>query len=261
VTTGTAAHTDPGRALRNAILELVQIDAAMGHWYSPRTAPEIVLGARARSLRAVLDRRWPRCQPQPRFFWLQSPDLPGTAVACLIAAAGGGIPAVAVGLGIDLDLSRALYASLLEAVGVVDLAKIVALYDQTGADGKSGQPIDPGRIFDLETNVVYYAQPENAAALTAKLSGGSIRDEETPPDAAAAVEEDLALLVRGFAGAGKRLFFLDLTAPEIRDLGFSVVRVWSPELLSLCLPSAPPLLHPRLRAYGGGAFPGPHPYP
>src|SRR5438552_4394535 len=34
VSTGTAAHTDESLAVRNALLELIQIDAAMGHWYS-----------------------------------------------------------------------------------------------------------------------------------------------------------------------------------------------------------------------------------
>jgi ribosomal protein S12 methylthiotransferase accessory factor len=54
---------------------------------------------------------------------------------------------------------------------------------------------------------------------------------------------------------------IDLTTPDIRDLGLRVLRVWSPDLLTLCLPSAPPLAHPRFGDYGGVGEEKPHPYP
>jgi len=75
------------------------------------------------------------------------------------------------------------------------------------------------------------------------------------------IKGDLRHLVDGFAGTGKELVFLDLTTADIRDLGFYVVRVWSPDTISLSLPSAPPVMHPRFQAYGGIRNEAPHPYP
>jgi len=40
------------------------------------------------------------------------------------------------------------------------------------------------------------------------------------------------------AATGKRLAVLDLTTPDVADLGFTALRVWSPDTLSLPLPSA-----------------------
>jgi hypothetical protein len=67
--------------------------------------------------------------------------------------------------------------------------------------------------------------------------------------------------VEGFRDAGLRLVTLDLTTPDLADLGFVVVRVWSPDTLSLALPSAPPTAHRRFGAYGGATHRDPHPYP
>lgn len=46
VTTGSAGHTSAIAALRNCMLEHIQVDAAMGHWYSGRKASRIRLDAR-----------------------------------------------------------------------------------------------------------------------------------------------------------------------------------------------------------------------
>jgi hypothetical protein len=69
------------------------------------------------------------------------------------------------------------------------------------------------------------------------------------------------LLIDAFWKTGNELIGLDLTTGDVRDLGFRVVRLWSPDLLSLPLPSAPPLLHPRFNSYGGATDGAPHPYP
>lgn len=48
VTTGTAAHTDLVSALLGAILEIIQIDSTMGHWYGNHEIPEIIFDNRLR---------------------------------------------------------------------------------------------------------------------------------------------------------------------------------------------------------------------
>jgi len=260
VSTGTAAHTVPTLAVRNAILELVQIDAAMGHWYSGASAPAIELDERCRRLTRVVERTFPSGQPRPVFHRLASPDLPGQVVACVIEQPPGKLPSIGIGLGIDLRLERALYRSLLEAVGVIQLAKVTLLNRATNGGASE---IDPGGIFDLDSNVAYYAEAPRRPQLRESFPTDEwIRASDLPPDHVLLdPAAEVQLLLDAFGEAGLRLLGLDLTTLDIRELGFVAHRVWSPDMLPLALPSAPPTRHPRFAAYGGAAHVAPHPYP
>jgi thiazole/oxazole-forming peptide maturase SagD family component len=268
VTTGTAAHTSRERSLLNAILELVQVDAAMGHWYSGRTAPRIHLGqARLTALRRVILRQMPGLYPQIRLHWLPSPDLPGLTVACVIQGPKGQIPAGGVGVATDLTLEVAAYKALLEAVGVLLLGKLNLL--NRNLNGKDAAativPADtPGEkhIYDLDNNVNLYADPMSNGKLDERFEPSSFIDSrELPADCDYSTGESVRLLVESFRKSKKQLVALDLTSEEGRHLGLSTSRVWSPQTLSLCLPSAPPSLHPRFEDYGGIKCRDPHPYP
>ena len=69
------------------------------------------------------------------------------------------------------------------------------------------------------------------------------------------------LLINQFISTGKELLYLNLTTHEAKELGFVVTRVWSPDSLSLCLPSMVQKAHARFQAYGGVKHVHPHPYP
>ncbi len=89
VTTGTAAHTRRDQALRNALLELIQVDAVMGHWYSAGTAPQILPDERTKPIERLITRHFFPQRPTVRFHWISSPDLKGMTVACVIKGAPG----------------------------------------------------------------------------------------------------------------------------------------------------------------------------
>jgi thiazole/oxazole-forming peptide maturase SagD family component len=261
VTTGTAAHTNPLLALRGALLELIQIDAAMGHWYGPARAPEIILDERAAAIRAIGGEHFSPHRPPPRFHWIPSPDMPGLTVACVLEGPPGHAPAAAVGLGVDLCLPAALYKAMLEAVGVFQLAKVTLLQERIGAP-EANAPIDADAIMDLDTNVAYYADPAHAPKLEEKFGGvPPVRASDLPGDVERDTLEEVRLLARAFRETGKDLSYLDLTTPEVAALGFVALRAWSPDLLGMPLPSAPALGNPRMRHYGGPGHQQPHPYP
>jgi len=255
VTTGSAAHTQVELALRNALLELIQIDAAIGHWHGRPAAVPIRGGRRLHTLEAAIARRLPRSAPRPRLFWLPSADLPGFPVACLVEAAKE--PRVGIGLGCDLRLGAAAYKAFLEAVAVAQLAKVI-LFRQS-LNGGTG--IANGNIYDLDANVALYASGAHAVLEERFGDGRATSSDELPPDAERGPAGDLGHMVGGFRDAGKELVLLDLTTPDVRELGFRALRVWSPDCLVLPLPSAPPLAHPRFEAYGGVVNEAPHPYP
>lgn len=263
VTTGSAAHTDPMLAMRNALLELIQLDSAIGHWYSTRPAHRIEFDHRTDVVTSVIERYFHPLGPQAEFFWVPNADMPGFAIACLLWGGKESFPRVAIGLGSELCLDKAMYKALLEAVGVLGLSKVTLLEASIDSDNDLWRdPVFSGEdMFDLDANILYFALPSNVATVERKFPRtGAVRARDIPADVDLEPREEVPFLVRAFQETGKELVHLDLTTCDIRELGFTALRVWSPHTLSLSLPSAPPLAHPRLDAYGGPVDTGPHPY-
>lgn len=253
VTTGTAAHTNKIKALVNSILELVQIDSAMGHWYSSRQAKKINFDERTRNLTTILSRQGYFDPIQFSFHWLEGPDLAGFSIACVYRNPRS-IPKVAFGLGADVLLTRAMYKAYLEVIGVMGLSRMVIFQKKTNHS--------KALFYDLDSNVAYYALGHHYSLIQEKFPLDDTIDAiNLPGDIQGSEDKQLAVLVKSFKESHKELLFCDLTCIEATDLGFTVARVWSPDTLSLCLPSAPWTQHPRYLNYGGLAHEFPHPYP
>lgn len=262
ITTGTAAHTVPVRALRSALFELVQGHVATGHWYSDHAAPAIVPDeARTPALRRLLERDMPRHRCRIRFHRLGGDGFGLHVVAGVLESlAEGEVPAVALGLGVDTRLETAMYKAYLETsampyLAILNLAKEGRI-DDARALARTG-------IDNLDDNVFLYALPENRKAI----------DERFPPDLRVAASDlpsdrsrdadpglELRELTRRILARGATLALLDLTSPEIADLGFQVYRFYSPDLLPFGLPSYPPAAHPAFAEFGGLTHDRPHPY-
>lgn len=254
VSTGSAAHTRLDLALRNALLELVQIDAAMGHWYSGGTAVAIGSDSRTGSLDRVVAGRLPVGARRPRFFWMPSADLPGFAVACLVESRSR--PHVGAGLGCDLRLDRAMAKAFLEGAAVAELAKVILFRHRMRDETPRGSD-----LYDLDENVGFYADEPRDLLAERFPDLTPVPPTRLPPDRAGEPLDDVAHLVDCFESTGKELVVLDLTSHDVANLGFVALRAWSPDVLTLSLPSAPPLEHRRFDAYGGAVDAGPHPYP
>ena len=259
VTTGSAAHTDPRRALRSALLELIEVDTTMGHWYSGEDARRIVLDSRVQRVADLVARDVPAHGLTYTFHYLRNPDLEAHVVACVVRSPRGEIPACGVGVGADLDLEHAMYKAFLEASAIPHLAMIGLQQSWASPDSV---PDDLMAFGDLDQNVAFYALPANAHVIESRFGmDDEVAAADLPPFAAAGVDRDVTHLLGTFARAGKRLAIFDFTTPDISDLGFSIARCYSPDTLSLCLPSYPHLAHPRYRAYGSPKETYPHPYP
>lgn len=260
VTTGTAAHPTEMTALYNAICELIQIDSAIGHWYTDSRAEQILLDDSVASLQRVIDKHSPLHAPKSSFYHLPNPTFSLRTVACVLQHPTGQIPKVAVGLGCDQDIERAMYSAYLEAIGVYQLAKIVLLRQQySGAYPIAPTPQD---MYDLDANVAFYASGNNLDFFAEKFSDAitvSAQSLKTPDIKShrACLQE----IIQNCREQGIELLFADLTNREAEQLGLTVTRVWSPELLSLPLPSAVPRNHNRFEDYGGISYDHPHPYP
>jgi len=261
VTTGTASHTVPKLAIRNCLLELIQIDSAMGHWYSSASAPRISFDQRVAVIGKIVASQFRTNEWIPEFYWLPNADLAALTVACVIRSSSKKSPASVVGLGCDTSLAPAMYKALLEAVAVVQLSKLIQL-DRAIGERSEDPEIDARRIYDLEDNVALYADPRQHEVIDTKFQRDTqISASTLPPDSKLSTAAEISDLISSFEATGKLLFALDLSTRDVRQLGFTTMRFWSPDVLSLCLPSAPPEEHPRFAAYGGFAHDVPHPYP
>lgn len=256
VTTGTAAHTIPQKACISALLELIQMDTAMGHWYSGQVAPMIVLDQRTPILKLILKDVATPCSYDISFHYLANPDLPAHVVACVLWNRRREIPSCAVGIACELGLEFACYKAFLEASAIPHLALLGLL--------QAPQPIqiDPAKIDNLDLNVIYYGLPENRHYLEKRF----VRDQmvaasDLPRYPKSSLADDFKFLVNAFRDTGKRIYLFDLTTPDIRELGFYVYRIYSPDLLTLCWPSFPHKAHHRFEKYGGVRHEDPHPYP
>lgn len=260
VTTGTAVHPHPGRALQSALEELVQVDAAIGHWHGRAPSLRILPDRRTAELDRVISRHSSRHVPPPVFHLLPSPDLPGFTIACIIRAAGAAVPRAAVGLGSGPVLQRAMYRAFLEAAGVTWLAGWVRI--QQAAEQPEQPESGVANPYDLESNVGFYAGAEGAAVVQKRFADSrDIAASDAPADGPDDARSVVARLREALMASGKRVYHIDLTTADIRRLGLSAQRVWSPDLLALPLPGAAPLAHRRWAAYGGVCRDDPHPYP
>ncbi len=252
VTTGTAVHDNYPAAIRNALLEMIQIDSAMGHWYGNTQALEIAFDGRTKMIERVLQKYGSAQGVKPKFYWLPNADLPGACVACLIYDPQG-IPRTVVGLGADTELENAMYKAYLEAAGIVNLARLTLFREKYSEKGAPGEK----QMFDLDSNISYYAKGNGVERIHQKfLSAPKIAASKLPADINPGKE-----LISSFLNTKKPLFFIDLTSVELKELGLVSTRLWTPDTISLCLPSAPYRQHPRFEQYGGISHADPHPYP
>jgi thiazole/oxazole-forming peptide maturase SagD family component len=267
VTTGTAAHTSRITARRNALLELVQIDAVMGHWYTDRVAPEIVHDVSSVSLQNLIGEFFPAGFPHPRFYWLRTAETSVCVVSCIIRKAGEALPSVSIGLGADYHAVRAMYKALVEAVGVMQLAKVGLVNEalerwRTSEAEEKHKGTDQALILDLDSNVTYYAAGNDHNSIDRKFGGGqAVHVSQLPNRVGLGDDDQVADMLDALGKASVQVVELDLTTADVAAVGFNVARMWSPDLLPLCLPSCPPNRHSAFARYGGATHSCPHPYP
>lgn len=262
VTTGCAAHTGRWKAVHNALMELIVVDAAMGHWYSAAPAQQVVLDERTGSLSALMQRHVAGSSYVPAFFLLPSPGFQTFVVAYVFRSRDGAEPHVVLGLGGDGVLERAMYKALVEAVATVQLGKMLAISPQLIGAAIPPTGVDPARIYDFDSNVAYYGDASVAPIVLARFdAAGAVRALDLPPDRDLQPAEAVRDALSWFREQRMAVLALDCTTVDARQLGFVAYRLWSPNTIALCPPSAPPLAHERFLAYGGVRREEPHPYP
>jgi thiazole/oxazole-forming peptide maturase SagD family component len=258
--TGTAAHTSLAKALQSALLEFVEIDALMLNWYAALKAPAVVVDD------LTLASLTPRLTAPDSAYEVLTLDL--SLIKGLDAHVIGSTvinkkqerPFISFGAQGHLDPARACYRSLMEAVAVSFLGIYGPLYmpkEYLASTEGSG-------FTDLDRNVAFFASPDDAAVkreVFRKMTGerkalSGMKSYDTGD-----VRADTARLVRQLSTVSEYGVYLDVTPPETRERGWKVMRVFIPELVTMCVPGVPYSEHPRLVAHGGIRNEYPHPLP
>lgn len=235
---GCAAGTSLAGALLSGLLELIERDAIMIRWYA-RLAPPLLEIEPADLLGASVGLQTDGLEVRFHDLTMDG-DVPVVGVTCvertgrpcffLLSAAAG------------LDVRTAARKALLEAGQGRPFIKMLA--NQGTAPGR-------GAVFnDFDNNLRFFAEPTNAkyAEWFFRNKTVSERRYSPMPDASDAAARLRALLQRCAAMSLTPIAF-DMTTPEMEDHALSACRVFVPELVQLCIPSAPFLGHPRLSRF------------
>lgn len=256
--TGTAAHTSFLKALQNALLESIEIDALMLRWYTrmparavlidelttPALAPEVFKSDSHHELLA-LDMRV-----------LETVE--AHVFASVLINKHEACPYITLGAQAHLEPVHAFYRSLMEALSISVLAIYGPLYFPKQFMSRTSS------FTDLDANVAFFASPEDAMKkrqLIDDLIAGHTTISSMKNYESGDLQAETATLIRQLSSVSKYGVCLDVTPPETRSHGWKVVRVFLPELVTMCVPGVPYGCHPRLKAYGGICNEHPHPMP
>ena len=250
--TGLACHRDPWRALRSALLEVIERDAVMTSW---------LLGLPGRPVESAL--RWTAVNGTAirfdlavesyRLLLLDSPL--GVPVVLAVAFGAEGRPAAAVGAAAHLDLARACRKALIEAHQTLRWAEHLI------AQGRAA-PSDPAEIVELADHVLHYVDPARRAAFDplfarpAPVVTVDLDRVGSDSDPAA----DVVAMLRRARRRGIDCFCCDVTAPDVRAAGLWVIRAVVPRLFPLVVGTRSRPDHPRIPR-GVPVRPEPHPFP
>jgi ribosomal protein S12 methylthiotransferase accessory factor len=177
--------------------------------------------------------------------------------------------AMGVGAGTAPTIDRAVWKALSEAFASRSAGPKLAVLERRGEYGPNGVG-----VVTFEDHIAYYADHHRAEA-AAFLDASSERSSSgsVPPLPGNSPTEQIAALCDRIEAAGSTAYAVDVTSPDVRELGLTVAKVLAPELCSLDVPHAGRFLGGR-RLYEAAAElglqvgplsapvnPEPHPFP
>jgi ribosomal protein S12 methylthiotransferase accessory factor len=151
------------------------------------------------------------------------------SVLGVVRARGARVGALGVGAGTGPDLERAWWKALAEASAARAAGAKLALLEPERRYGPLGEGVET-----FEDHIRYYADPCRAEA-AAFLDAG---EQRVPVAAVPALEgftasDRIAALSARVKDAGAGAYAVDVTAPDVAELGLAVAKVLGPELCAL----------------------------
>lgn len=251
---GLACHTDAGTATLTALLELLERDAFMITWNARLSWPRLDWRGDA-----ALE-EFARVRLRPTGLQAHAIDLSAFwEIPCVLGVARSTTPGdapVGVGAAAATTIERAVVKALDEATRVRSWAHALR---------RAGAPA-PAAIHDFDDHVRFYAEPRNASR-THFLDAS--REKRHVRDVPSLERPHLDALCARLARRSVSAYAVDVTSPDVREAGLTVVRVVAPELCPLDVEHDARLLggrrlyeEPVRLGFGRRRLnPDPHPFP
>ncbi|HET9243500.1 MAG TPA: YcaO-like family protein [Gaiella sp.] len=222
---GLACGPSFEEATLGALLELVERDAVMLAWKCRLSLP-LLEWSDDRELTA-LERRF--FAPSGLCYgvidgssFLNVP----IAISVLHGPRGSGA-ALCVGAGAAARIQEAWLKALAESFGVYRWLR-------SPVARNTEPPDSPDAVESFDDHMRFYADDERAALASFLVASAERRPTHTiPPLEGATPRAQIEAIVGRLADHGISAFVVDVTAPDVRELGVSVARVVSPELCGL----------------------------
>lgn len=230
---GLACGATPEEAILAALLEVVERDAVMITWANRLSLPRLSWDDDEDL--AAIDRRY-FAPTGLRYATLDGSAFFGVPVVlAVVRGAVGGPPEIALGAACKPRVGAAVQTSLTEAFGVRRWMRDLRLEcpDRTYES-----------LFDVQTfedHLAFYWPPERVARTAFLDASTAVR--ETATVAAIPGETPLELVewvAARLAESGVSAYAVDVTSPDVAQLGISVFRVVCPELCALDVLGAAP---------------------
>lgn len=255
--TGTASYTNTKKALINALIEYVQIDAFIIRWYTHMKSKRVIIDNE--TLAYVLE----KCglgknsiyEIIPLDYTL--PDIKVPIFGVFLKRKDKKIPYISFGTQGDLDPVNGIIRGIMEATAVLSMSYNAAMRKPQAFLRNTG-------YSDLDSNVLYYAginDIQRKNKIIGDFCEGSEKLSEIKSKASLSDDDQIRYLIGQLRGISKYAVYMDFTPPEIADMGWTVIRVVIPEICGMCLPGFPCKNHSRIKKYGGVVNDIPHPLP
>jgi ribosomal protein S12 methylthiotransferase accessory factor len=216
---GLACDELTDAALVKATLELLERDAFMIVWSNRLSCPLLEADLEAPGLAAFRS-------AGVRFAGVDLSSIHQVPCVLGVVRAPVGVPgALGVGAAAAPTVQRAWWKALAEAFSARAASVKLALLDPDASQRQ---------VVSFEDHVRRYADHRHEPC-TAFLDASPERVSmaQVPPLEGDAAPERLAALCRRLASAGSAGYWVDVTSPDVAELGLSVVRVVAPELCAL----------------------------
>ena len=257
--TGTAAHRTVHKALLNAIVEYIQIDAFVISWYTAKKCNRIQIDDPVilDTLEKVgLGKKSPY-EIVPLYMTL--PDLELPSIMVMLRRKDKKTPAFILGVQGDMNIRNAVLRGIFEAAAIISMNVYNTIYDPQKVVFSNKESV----FADLDTNVLYYGTPihdDVVDDVLNKLTGANVPLSSFETHSLS-TELQLSHLLKELKKVSNYAVYLDLTPPELYGKNWSVMRTLIPELCGMCFPGFPFHEHPRMKQYGGVINGHPHPLP
>jgi ribosomal protein S12 methylthiotransferase accessory factor len=267
ISTGLACHSSRAEAAAAAVCEVIERDAFMLTWQAGLAMPHILVETLSDANYAIVD-RFERTGSTATLLNITL-DAGVPSVLAILRSEGPEAPALVFAAATDLDPERAIRKSLEELAHT-------RRYSQQIKSGLPRLAPDPDydNVVDQVSHLNFWSDHANAPladfifASPERVAFGQLENPATGEP-----RRDLETLVSRVRAVGHRVLLADVTTPDVRDLGLTVVRGVIPGFHPLFMGHA-------IRALGGGRLrevprklggrgiipwsgdnPAPHPYP